>query len=276
MPFPFHIPDFLSGITGFFTSPAGVVMLQVILIDIVLAGDNAVVIGLVAARVPEEKRARVIFWGLVVAVVLRVILAVSAAKLLQIIGLMFAGGILLLWVSWRLWRDIEEAREKKRGTGADSVKVSAKPFSMRHVVFQVVVADLSMSLDNVLAVAGAAMNHVWVLAVGLVLSVALMGLAANLIAKILNKHPWISYAGLILVIYVALSMIWRGGNEILETTQDAQITRSNSAVASSLFLKRGKVRPSGSSASMARSSSASTFSPFDMAALTSWSASYAW
>ena len=267
MPFPFEIPDFL-------TSPAAIVLLQVILIDIVLAGDNAVVIGMAAARALAQDRGRVIFWGLVVAVVLRVILAVSSARLLQIIGLMFAGGILLLWVSWRLWRDIESARAEERGDVAKAASDSNRPFNMRHVIFQVVVADLSMSLDNVLAVAGAAMEHVWVLAIGLVLSIALMGLAANVIARLLGRHPWISYAGLIIVVYVALSMIWRGGHEILETTKAQSVTRNNSAVASSLFLKRGNLRPSGSLSSMPRSSPASAFSPFDWAAASNWSASY--
>ncbi len=204
--------------------PSLTALLQVILIDIVLAGDNAVVIGMAAARVPRAKRGRVVFWGLAAAVVLRVILATAAASILAIIGLTLAGGILLLWVCWRLWRDIVQYKEKTAGaetlTGEQSIAGSAlatidAQSTMRRAIVQIVVADLSMSLDNVLAVAGAALGHVWVLAVGLALSVALMGIAASLIANLLQRHPWISYAGLLIVLYVALRMIWIGGTQIM-------------------------------------------------------------
>jgi|SRR6185437_7388220 YjbE family integral membrane protein len=196
--------------------PAYFALLQVILIDIVLAGDNAVVIGMAAAHVPKDHRARVIFWGLVAAVVLRIALASVTTVLLNVIGLMLAGGVLLLWVAWRLYRDLrahhggpaEEIDEEKLAT------IGHK--SVRQAIIQITLADLSMSLDNVLAVAGAAMHHVWVLAVGLVLSVALMGAAANFIANILDRHRWIGYAGLILVVYVACSMIWHGGNSVVD------------------------------------------------------------
>ncbi|HEY5338844.1 MAG TPA: TerC family protein [Rhizomicrobium sp.] len=198
-------------------------LLQVILIDIVLAGDNAVVIGMAASRVPQQQRRKVIFWGLAAAVILRVILATGAAKLLSVIGLMFAGGILLLWVSWRLWREFHNSSDAEVGhhtlaTRGASDHPLAKPLSdagVRRAIGRIILADLSMSLDNVLAVAGAAMNHVWVLAIGLVLSVALMGVAAAMIAKLLQRHPWISYAGLIIVVYVALRMIYFGGLDIL-------------------------------------------------------------
>jgi YjbE family integral membrane protein len=196
--------------------PAYFALLQVILIDIVLAGDNAVVIGMAAAHVPKDHRARVIFWGLVAAVVLRIALASVTTVLLNVIGLMLAGGVLLLWVAWRLYRDLrahhggpaEEIDEERLAT------IGHK--SVRQAIIQITLADLSMSLDNVLAVAGAAMHHVWVLAVGLVLSVALMGAAANFIANILDRHRWIGYAGLILVVYVACSMIWHGGNSVVD------------------------------------------------------------
>jgi YjbE family integral membrane protein len=196
--------------------PAYFALLQVILIDIVLAGDNAVVIGMAAAHVPKDHRARVIFWGLVAAVVLRIALASVTTVLLNVIGLMLAGGVLLLWVAWRLYRDLrahhggpaEEIDEEKLAT------IGHK--SVRQAIIQITLADLSMSLDTVLAVAGAAMHHVWVLAVGLVLSVALMGAAANFIANILDRHRWIGYAGLILVVYVACSMIWHGGNSVVD------------------------------------------------------------
>lgn len=203
-------------------SPAIVAMFQVVLIDIVLAGDNAVVIGIAAARVPPIQRRRVIFWGLLIAVVLRVVLSSAAALLLTTIGLMFAGGVLLLWVASRLYRDFSSEPEHQIGSHAIQTgggdHPEHKPLSsrgMRHAIFQIVLADVSMSLDNVLAVAGAAMHHIWVLGIGLALSVALMGVAASVIAKLLDRHPWISYAGLILVVYVALRMIYIGGRQIL-------------------------------------------------------------
>jgi YjbE family integral membrane protein len=199
-------------------------LIQVVLIDIVLAGDNVVVIGMAAARVPQIVRRKVIFWGLVAAVILRVILATITAELLAIIGLMFAGGILLLWVCWKLYRDIREAAEEKKSVEAMEAEadklggpysIEASSAMVRRAIVQIAAADLSMSLDNVLAVAGAARNHVVVLAIGLVLSIGLMGVAANMIARILNRHPWISFAGLFIVLYVALSMIWRGGYMIM-------------------------------------------------------------
>ena len=258
-------------------SPALAALLQVILIDITLAGDNAVVLGMVAAHVPREVRPKVMFWGLAVAVVLRIILAMLAATLLKVIGLMFAGGILLLWVSWRLYRDVRQAQEEKRGAevaGGDTSDTSPpeKTLNIRRVILQITLADLSMSLDNVLAVAGAAIDHVWVLAVGLILSIALMGIAATLVAKLLKRHPWISYAGLIIVLYVAMSLVIRGGMDILHSSH-TQLTRTNTAVASSLFLNRGNLRPSGSPSSTARKSSPSAFRPLVRAVASNPSAS---
>ena len=220
-------------------SPALAALLQVILIDIVLAGDNAVVIGLVASRVPKASRKRVIFWALVVAVVLRIILATITATLLDIIGLTFAGGLLLLWVTWRLWREIRHAEEKKvdlqkiRDAG-DEDEDGQPGVTLRRAIVQVALADLSMSLDNVLAVAGAAMDHVWVLTIGLLLSIALMGIAATMIANLLQRHPWISYAGLIIVLYVAARMVWLGGMEIYHAQNDA--LRQNRTVISTPVL----------------------------------------
>jgi YjbE family integral membrane protein len=202
-------------------SPSLAAFLQVILIDIVLAGDNAVVIGLAAACVPKPERRRVIFWGLAAAVVFRVALATMTATILAVIGLTFAGGILLLWVSWRLYRDLKRPHEDVVGaqTIGEHGKIgpSALPTASTHVrraILRIAIADVSMSLDNVLAVAGAAMNHVWVLTAGLALSVALMGFAAAAIANVLHRHPWISYAGLVIVVYVALRMIWLGAMQI--------------------------------------------------------------
>jgi YjbE family integral membrane protein len=206
-------------------------LLQVLLIDIVLAGDNAIVIGMAAARMPPHARRRVIFWGLVFAVIIRVILATITVQLLEIVGLMLAGGILLLWVAWRLWRDLKEQADEKNveaariAAGGAPAKLAFEPKlpvsrgAMRRAIMRVAVADLSMSLDNVLAVAGAARNHVVVLAIGLCLSIGLMGVAASVIARVLNKYPWISYAGLFIVLYVAVTMVWRGGFALMHAIQ---------------------------------------------------------
>lgn len=202
-------------------------LFQVIMIDIMLAGDNALVIGMVAARVAPENRAKIILWGLGAAVLMRIGFAVITIQLLAIIGLLLAGGILLLWVAWRLYRDIRQAEQEKAGveavtaatdhvdTATDHVPatgVAAVPF--RRAIFQVAMADLSMSLDNVLAVAGAAREHVWVLVVGLAFSIVLMGVAASFIARLLQRYHWLSYLGLVLIIYVALMMIWHGSGDI--------------------------------------------------------------
>jgi len=190
--------------------PGGLLaLLQVLMIDIVLAGDNAVVIGLAAARVPRALRGKVILWGLIAAVVLRIGLAVIAVSLMQVIGLRLAGGILLLWVCWRFWRDIRCGTHEAH----DAPKLAA---SLKRAILQIVVADVSMSLDNVLAVAGAAIGHLDVLVIGLLLSVALMGTAANFIARLLERYRWISYIGLAIVLYVAISMIWHGGHDVLD------------------------------------------------------------
>ena len=203
-------------------SPALAALLQVILIDIVLAGDNAVVIGMAASRVPQVQRRKVIFWGLAAAVVIRIVLATGAAKLLNVIGLMFAGGILLLWVSWRLWREFhnDEAEvghhtiTSRDGSDHPKARPPLSEQGVRRAIWHIFIADISMSLDNVLAVAGAAIHHVWVLVIGLILSIAMMGVAAAAIARLLRRHPWITYAGLIIVVYVALRMIWLGGLDI--------------------------------------------------------------
>jgi YjbE family integral membrane protein len=190
--------------------PGGLVALaQVLMIDVVLAGDNAVVIGLAAARVPHELRRKVILFGLAAAVLLRVAMAFVAVQLMQIIGLTLAGGILLLWVSWRFWRDISGEHPKEHA------EINANT-SLRRAILQITLADVSMSLDNVLAVAGAAREHLDVLVIGLLMSVALMGIAANIIARLLERWRWISYLGLAIVIYVAVSMIWSGSHDVIE------------------------------------------------------------
>ena len=196
---------------------------QVIMIDLVLAGDNAVVIGLAAAGLPKDQRNKAIFVGIIAATVLRIGFASITTQLLQVLGLILVGGILLLWVSWKMWRELRDGHAEEEGveavTGedinADGTVAGGTPRkTFAQAAWQIIVADVSMSLDNVLAVAGAAREHPGVLVIGLVLSIALMGLAASFIAKLLNRHRWIAYVGLAIILYVALDMIWRGILEI--------------------------------------------------------------
>lgn len=181
---------------------------QVLMIDVVLAGDNAVVIGLAATRVPADMRKKVILLGLIAAVVLRIALSLVAVQLLAIIGLLLAGGILLLWVCWRMWRDLASHGKHEI---APEIEAGA---SVNKAILQILIADVSMSLDNVLAVAGAARHHWDVLIIGLLLSIALMGAASSFIARVLEKYRWVSYIGLAIVVYVALNMIYDGGHEV--------------------------------------------------------------
>jgi YjbE family integral membrane protein len=195
-----------------------VALVNVIIIDVVLAGDNAIIVGLAASRVAPESRARVIFWGMAGAVFLRIAFAAVTVQLLAIVGLTLAGGILLLWVCWKMWRELrvppvdgEDEAVAGYDVNADGTlagHVRAKTFGQ--AAMQIVVADVSMSLDNVLAVAGAAREHPVVLVFGLLLSIALMGAAANVLARVLNHHRWIGYVGLVIIVYVAYDMIYRG------------------------------------------------------------------
>jgi len=182
-----------------------VALTQVIMIDVALAGDNAVVVGLAVAGLPPRQKRSAILLGIGGATVIRIALGAVALQLLEIIGLLLAGGVLLLWVCWRMYREL---RRPHRAVTAGGEK------TLRQAMLQIVLADLSMSLDNVLAVAGAANDRLWILVTGLLLSVALMGLAANLIAGLLEKYRWISWVGLLIVVYVALAMIWHGGHEV--------------------------------------------------------------
>lgn len=204
---------------------------QVIMIDLVLAGDNAIVIGLAAAGLPADQRTKVILIGIAAATGLRIVFALLTTQLLQIVGLLFAGGILLLWVCWKMWRELSTPHEvevdaveaiTEEDINADGTISSSgggggtggrKTFAQ--AAWQIVIADVSMSLDNVLAVAGAARDHPYVLIFGLVLSIALMGVAASFIAKLLNRHRWIAYVGLAIILYVACDMIYRGFFEVL-------------------------------------------------------------
>ena len=193
-------------------------LLQVIIVDLVLAGDNAIVVGLVAAGLPAKDRTRVIAIGIAAATLMRIGFAAVTVQLLQIVGLLLAGGLLLLWVAWKLWRELRAGREASHAPESSAGEPAAgalePPKRMRDAIVQIVVADVSMSLDNVLAVAGIARDHTWVLVVGLVLSVAFMGLAAAWIARQLEHRPWIAYVGLAVIFYVAMVMIVDGAQEI--------------------------------------------------------------
>jgi len=195
---------------------------QVILIDLVLSGDNAIVVGIAAQGVAPAARRNVIIFGVGAAVVLRILFATIAVYLLGIVGLTFAGGLLLFWVCWKLWVELrgrdDEAAHHEAGSGCAA---NAGTTSLRAAITSIILADVSMSLDNVLAVAGASREHVWVMVFGLVLSVALMGLAASVIARIMNRFPWIAYVGLAVIVYVAAEMTWDGGLEVLEALKAA-------------------------------------------------------
>lgn len=176
-------------------------------IDLVLAGDNAIVVGMAVAGLPADQKSRAILIGIAIATVLRISFALVTLQLLAIVGLLFAGGLLLLWVCWRMYRDL-------RGTGKGAA-AAAPVKTMRQALVQIVLADVSMSLDNVLAVAGASREHPWVLVIGLTISVVLMGTAARLLASLLERNRWLAWAGLTIVLYVALKLMWEGGHDIM-------------------------------------------------------------
>jgi len=216
------------------------VFLQVIMVDLVLAGDNAIVVGMVAASVPKQQRVKVLVFGIVAATIMRIAFALITTELLEIIGLMLAGGVLLLWVCWKLWRDIEEQRRERKAareraeaaaaaggsladgaSGHDNEPTDPKPLGK--AIMQIVIADVTMSLDNVLAVAGTARGHDWVLIFGLALSVALMAVAAGFIARLLKRYHWIAYIGLAVILYVAADMIWDGSMDVINRTSIEEI-----------------------------------------------------
>jgi YjbE family integral membrane protein len=208
---------------SYFTAEALTALFQVIMIDLVLAGDNAIVIGLAAAGLPQGQRAKVIFWGIAAATLMRIGFASVTIQLLQVIGLLLAGGILLLWVCWKMWRELAHSHRSTQAAEAATGRtidfdsagepdVPRKTFGQ--AIWQIIVADVSMSLDNVLAVAGAARNYPYILVFGLGLSIALMGIAASFIATLLQKHRWIAYVGLAIILYVALDMCYRGAREV--------------------------------------------------------------
>jgi YjbE family integral membrane protein len=215
--------------TDLITTEAMVAFLQVVMIDLVLAGDNAIVIGLAAAGLPPAQRKQAILVGILAATVLRILFAGVTTQLLQIVGLMFAGGILLLWVCWKMWRELRTSPAEEQPAFLVSYDINAdgtiagraRRKTFGQAALQIVVADVSMSLDNVLAVAGAAREHPIILVCGLLLSIALMGVAANMVARLLQKHRWIGYVGLAIILYVAGEMIYRGANELKPTINAA-------------------------------------------------------
>jgi YjbE family integral membrane protein len=205
--------------------PDLVALAGVLFVDIVLAGDNAIVVGMAAAGLAPEQRRSAILWGIGAATVLRITFALVTTQLLAIIGLTLAGGVLLLWVCWKMFRELRDARggidaeETSQREGAEVVadptaRVQVPRKTLRQAITQILVADVSMSLDNVLAVAGLAKDHLWVLVIGLAVSVALMGAAATLIARMLGRFSWISWIGLLVILYVALEMVWTGWHEV--------------------------------------------------------------
>ena len=189
---------------------------EIVVIDIVLAGDNAIVVGALAAGLPAAQRRKVIMIGVLAALVLRIAFALIVSQLLQFVGLLLAGGILLLWVAWKMYREL---RHQGESPGSEEIvgdehsgTRAAKSFA--GAAWGVALADVTMSLDNVLAVAGAAKDHPWVLVFGLILSVILMGVAANLIARYIERYRWIAWVGLLVILWVALKMIWEGAHHV--------------------------------------------------------------
>lgn len=203
---------------------------QVLFIDLVLAGDNAIVVGMAAAGLPTEQRRKAIFWGIAAATIMRIGFAAVTTQLLAIVGITLAGGVLLLWVCWKMFRELRDGgahggdttqHEGSEVVADPSAPVDAPRKTLRQAITQILVADISMSLDNVLAVAGAAKDHTWVLVVGLAISVVLMGVAATLIARLLDRHRWIAWVGLVVILYVAIEMIIGGTRQVAEQVPDA-------------------------------------------------------
>jgi YjbE family integral membrane protein len=213
--------------TELFTASAVAAFFQVVLIDLALAGDNAVAVGMAAAGLPQDQRRKAIIVGLAGAVLMRVTFALITTQLLALVGLLVAGGFLLLWVCWKMWRDLRLQGREERAEGEAALEAASGPAAgdaarrqpraktLRQALVQILIADLTMSLDNVLAVAGAARQHPWVLISGLLLSITLTGLAANWIARLLSRLRWIGYLGLAIVLYVALHMIWTGSRTVV-------------------------------------------------------------
>ena len=189
------------------SGPELTALFQVLVIDLVLAGDNAIVVGMAVAGLPRDRQGRAILLGIGLATVLRIGLAFVTLELLAVVGLLLAGGILLLWVAWKMYRELRPRRPAH-------LLAAPPPKTLAAAMLQIIVADLSMSLDNVLAVAGAAREHPRVLVLGLGISVLLMGLAARLVATLLHRYRWIAWVGLLIVLYIALKLIWEGAHDV--------------------------------------------------------------
>lgn len=203
-----------SALMSSFFDPAVIsIYLEVIMINIILSGDNVIVIGMAAAGLAPELRGKAIVAGIAAAAVIRIVFAIIAAELLVIKGINLIGGFLLLWICWAMFKELREAGEEEGGDDAAGHHAH-KPKLLRQAIGQIIFADLSMSLDNVLAVAGAAKSNMTALVFGLILSVVLMGVASNFVAKLLSRFRWIGWIGLAIIVYVALDMIWEGGWEL--------------------------------------------------------------
>jgi YjbE family integral membrane protein len=205
-------------------------LLAVLFIDVVLAGDNAIVVGMAAAGLPPDQRKKAIFWGIIAATVMRIAFASITVQLLQVVGIVLAGGVLLLWVCWKMYRELRHSGGVDRPEETDAVdgmealqgqEPGAPTKTLRQAITQILVADVSMSLDNVLAVAGAAKDHPYIMIIGLAVSVVLMGVAATFIARLLEKHRWIAWVGLLVILYVAAQMIWEGTHQIASEVPNA-------------------------------------------------------
>jgi YjbE family integral membrane protein len=198
-------------------------LVEVVLVNLVLSVDNAIVVGMAVAGLPAARRLRVMAMGIGGATLLRIVFAAFTVQLLRVTGLMLVGGLFLLWVCWKLWSELRGGRLTEGVTGGDAPAggagvaggVEVAPKTMREAVVEIIVADVSMSLDNVLAVAGAAREHIAVLVFGLVLSIAFMGIAAAVLARLLNRYHWIAYVGLAVIVYVSFKMIWDGARDVL-------------------------------------------------------------
>jgi YjbE family integral membrane protein len=223
-----HLMGFLDNSLNFLDMSILYALFQVVIIDLVLAGDNAIVIGMAAAGLPKTVRRKAILIGILAATILRIGFALAASQLLALTGLLLAGGILLLWVCWKMWQELAVSRQElEAGERAledcneDGTSATKTGKTLGQAVMQIVIADVSMSLDNVLAVAGAAHEHVTALVFGLVLSVVLMGVASTMVAGLLNRYRWIAWLGLVIILFVALRMVYAGADEVIGGTLPA-------------------------------------------------------
>jgi YjbE family integral membrane protein len=187
---------------------------QIVLIDVAMAGDNAIAVGLAAAGLPKDKRHHAVLAGIGAATILRILFAIFAVQILHITGLLAAGGLLLLWVAWKMYRDIRHLQHTNSASTPETDVPLPEPKKLSSAILQIIIADVSMSLDNILAVAGVARDHIMVLVAGLGLSVLLMGVAATFVTKLTHRWPWIAYIGVAIILFTALHMMWDGGHDI--------------------------------------------------------------